>query len=141
MFLILIAIQFALILYVDQTPENTSIWTFITTPSLWGSQSFVLDLLGLAAGLGLVGVVAAGTFGFKTDTLIFATAIAGFVSMGVVFRNLAVALLDDLTSRICGETASVGTCSPVNLFVGILIGSMAFYYIWTILEWWRGKDY
>ena len=28
-----------------------------------------------------------------------------------------------------------------NLAVSLLVGPLAFYYVWTIVEWWRGKDY
>ena len=143
MFLILIAIQACLIIYTDQTPENTMIWQFVTGMNTWGTLGFILALLGIAAGIGLVGIAAASTFGFKTDFLIFAPAIAGLISMGIVFTNLAKALQDDLISRIfttC-DIANPLLCTPVTFIVAITIGPVALFYVWTIIEWWRGKDY
>lgn len=143
MFLILIAIQACLIVYTDQTPINTDIWSFVTDMTRWGTLNFVLAIVGIAAGIGLVGVIAASTFGFKTDFLIFAPAIAGFISMGVIFTNLARVFQDELISRIfttC-DLASPLLCAPVNLIIAITLGPIALYYVWTVIEWWRGKDY
>jgi hypothetical protein len=143
MFLVLIAIQACLIIYTDQTPENTLIWQFVTGLNTWGTLGFILALLGIAGGIGLVGIAAASTFGFKTDFLIFAPAIAGLISMGLVFTNLAKALQDDLIGRIfttC-DIANPILCTPVTFIIAITIGPVALYYVWTIIEWWRGKDY
>lgn len=139
MFLVLIAIQGVLLLYQDQDTEQTQIWKFISNPTYWGSQKFILTLIGIAGGIGLVGI-AASTFGFKTDFLIFAPAVAGFITMGIVFTNLARAISGDLSARICpGVDAAL--CAPSNYLITIFLGPVALYYVWTIVEWWRGKDY
>lgn len=144
MFFILIALQACLILYANPTTEDTDIWTFVTNVDNWNSLTFILGLIGIAVGIGVVGIAIAG-FGYKTDFLIFSLAIAGFISMGVVFVNLANVLRDELIARFftsCAVTDFTSTaCSPVNWIIAIVIGPLAFYYVWTVIEWWRGKDY
>ena len=141
MFLILIAIQACLIIYADQTASVTPIWTFVNNLDQWGSLAFILSLVGIAAGIGLIGIAAASTFGFKTDFLIFAPAISGLVLCGAIFMNLAGVMRDELISRVF-TTCSLGslTCGPANFIIAITLGPIAFYYIWTICDWWRGKD-
>jgi len=142
MFIILVSIQAVLLIYHDSSPVNTVIWDFIMNVQGWGTLAFVLALIGIAGGIGLVGIAAASTFGFKTDFLIFAPAIAGLISCGVVFVNLANVIRDDLISTFF-TTCSVdpSACAPVTLIVGLVVGLPALYYVWTIIEWWRGKDY
>jgi len=139
MFLVLIALQACLILYTGQDAENTLIWDFVTNMSQWSTLGFVLALVGIAAGIGLIGVVAASVFAFKTDFLIFAPAIAGFITMGIVFSNFAKFLADQLIA-ILNPTCAL-PCLPVNFFVALIVGPIALYYVWTVIEWWRGKDY
>jgi hypothetical protein len=164
MFFILIAIQAVLIIYGSQSlagaGDGGSIWSFIMNMDRWGSLTFALAIVGIAAGIGLVGIIAASTFGFKTDFLIFAPAIAGFISLGVVFTNLAMFLKSQLISmafmcdpHMTGTVVISGVVTPMltycmssqatvaNFIIGIIIGPLAFYYVWTILEYWRGKDF
>ena len=144
MFLILIAVQACLILYAApmSTTGGGSLWQFVTNIESWSSLSFLLGLIGIAGGIGLLGIAAGTAFGFKTDFLIFAGAIAGFISMGSIFVNLANVLRDDLISRIfVGPTCTLASCPPATFIVAITIAPIAFFYAWTVIEWWRGKDY
>jgi hypothetical protein len=122
--------------------NSNSLWNFVTNLDNWNSLGFILGFVGIAAGIGLVGVTAASIFGFKTDFLIFATAIAGFISMGgIVFINLANMIKNELTSKIFTDCVpGVLSCTPVNYIVAVTLGPFAFYYVWTIIEWWKNKD-
>lgn len=143
MFFILVAIQGVLLLYHDPTPEHTQIWDFVTDMSQWSSTAFILTFLGIAAGIGLVGVAASTIFGFKTDFLILAGAVGGIMTMGVVMTNLAKVIQSDLIAYVfttC-STAAPTACAPVNLILALTIGPFALFFIWTVIEWWRGKDY
>jgi len=138
MFMILIAIQAALIAYANQTPQDTSLWNFVTTPQNWNNTNFILGLVGIAGTIALAGIIAGTIFGFRTDFIIFAGAIAGLISIGSTFVGLYNVLHDELVSRIfigCGTS-----CTPVNWILAITLGPIAFYYVWTVIEWWRGKD-
>ena len=145
MFFVLIAIQACLILYAAPmtTTGGGSIWAFMTNIESWSSLTFLLGLIGIAGGIGLLGIAAGTAFGFKTDFLIFAGAIAGFISMGSIFVNLAGVMRDELISRIffVGATCTLDSCAPVTFIVAITIAPIAFFYAWTVIEWWRGKDY
>jgi len=163
MFFILIVIQAVLIIYANQDPagggDGGSIWTFIMNMNRWGSKAFTLALIGIAVGIGIVGIIAASMFGFKTDFLIFAPAVFGFISLGVVLTNLAMFLQSQLialalscegvtgTTIVKGiVTSSYEYCMSSQTYlstfiVGLIVGPLAFYYVWTIIEWWRGKDY
>jgi len=145
MFVVLIAIQICLLMYTKQTPENNVIWLFVTTLSAWGTGGLILGIVGIASGIGLVGVAAASQFGFKTDFLIFAPAIAGFISCGTVLTNLASVMRDDLISSVfpaCSIAAPLSVaCGPVNIVLAVFPGILALYYVITILSWWRGQDY
>ena len=149
MFLILIALQACLLIYVAPgEAENTNLWTFVTNIDNWNSLTFILTLVAIAAGIGLVGVAAGSVFGFRTDFLLLAPAIGGIISMGVVFVNLGNVIRNELFSNIFSVSAggdcaidAIATCTPVTYLVAIIIGPMALYYVWTVIEWWRGKDY
>jgi len=145
MFVILIAIQIVLLMYGSPDDTHNVIWDFVTQISQWGSLGFVLGIVGISSGIYLVGVYAASQFGFKTDFLIFAPAITGLISCGTIFINLGNFIRDDLISYVfpaCSiDFPLSAACGPVNLVLAIFPGILAFYYVWTIIEWWRGKDY
>lgn len=142
MFMILIAIQAALLLYHDQTPQNTDIWTFVTNLDNWNSLKFITTLATIAAILAGVGIAGSTFFGFKVDSVLFAGAIGGLISMGVIFVNLANVLRNELISRFFYVAGcSLGNpCPPVTWIIAITIGPFALYYVWAVVEWWRGKD-
>jgi len=147
MFLILIALQACLLIYVAPgEAENTNLWTFVTNIDNWNNLTFILTLVAIAGGIGLIGVAAGSVFGFRTDFLLLASAITGIISMGVVFINLGNLIRHELFSNIFdiaagGDCAAIQTCTPVTYLVAIIVGPMALYYVWTVIEWWRGKDY
>ena|SRR3990167_3007946 len=143
-FLILIAVQATLVLYGDTTPESTDIWTFVTNLDNWTNLTFILTFVGIAGGIGLVGIAAGSIFGFKTDFLLLAPAVAGFVYMGVILVNLGRAIRQELLSRIFTDCSaifgSITDCAPVNFILAITLGPIAFYYVWTVWDWWRSRD-
>ena len=151
MFFVLICIQAVLMLYAGQDAADTQIVEMVFNMQNWGSTAFILSVLGIAAGIGLIGFAAASTFGFKTDFLIFAPAIAGFVSMGVVLTSFAMFIKKELIAYAlyCAPdlaTATLASClvsqqAVANFVIAITIGPLGLYYTWTIVEWWRGKDY
>ena len=143
MMILLIAVQACVMLYHDATPIDNQVWTFVMNMDRWGDLTFILTLFSIAAGIGLVGIAASSIFGFKIDFLVLATAIGGLISIGYVFSNLATIVRADLINRVF--TTCIGaplmSCTPANFIVAITVGPFAFYYVWTVLEWWRGRDY
>lgn len=143
LFMILVAIQACLILYGDSTPEDTDIWSFVTNLDNWNSLEFIVSIAALAAVLASVGIAGSTFFGFKVDSVLFASVIAGILSMGVVFVNLGNVLRNELISRLFYSSCSIlepNACAPANWILAITLGPFALYYVWTAVEWWRGKD-
>lgn len=141
MFIILIAIQAVLILVYGSTPNDSSLWTFVTNPSNWGSSEWIMTFIGIAGTMGVVGLVAGSVFGFKTDFLVLSAVVGGFLSVGVVFTNLTSAIGSDLANLFkCSGDISWISCAPATWIIAITVGPLAFYYVWTVIEWWRGKD-
>lgn len=136
MFLVLLAIQFALLFFVAPTDQNNVLWSFVNNTSYWSNNSLIGWLVGISTTLAVIGIAASAFTSFKTDTLIFATAISSLMSIGAVFAQLYSVLLKDLSGWIC----EAESCTPASILTSILIGPLALYYVWTVIEWWRGKD-
>ena len=144
MFFILIALQAVMTLYAAPSyTVDTPLWEFVTNIDNWSSLNFILGLVGIAGGVALAGIIAGTVFGFKTDFIIFAGAIGGFISIGVVFVNFANMIRDELTAFFgaVDPTCTLASCALVTWILAITIAPIAFYYVWTVVEWWRGKDY
>lgn len=143
MFLILIALQASLLLY-HGTETMTDIWEFVMNIDQWGSLTFILSLTAIALAIGLTGISSGSVFGFKTDFLVMGPAIGGLISIGVVFTQLANIIRDELIGTVftsCLANSSAASCPSANFIVALLVGPFALYYVWTVIEWWRGKDY
>ena len=141
MFLILIVIQASLLIYQAGSAEPTDIWKFVWDFNNWSSLAFILSLVGIAAGIGIIGVSAGSSFKFVTDFIVMGPAIAGLLSIGVVFTNLGKAMYNELVNRIFTECLLTTSCTPATFIIAITLGPLALYYVWTVVEWWRGKDY
>lgn len=141
MFVVLLGLQAAMLLYAGGTDYSNDIWTFVTSLDNWGSTTFLISLGAIAAAIGLTGITSGSIFGFKTDFLIMGPAIAGLISIGAVFVQFGNILRDELVSKFACVESSVAACPSANFIVAVLIGPLAFYYAWTVIEWWRGKDY
>lgn len=145
MFFILVALQASLMLY-HGTQQPTAIWEFVMNIDNWSSLEFILSLSAIAVAIGLTGISSGSIFGFKTDFLVMAPAIGGLISIGVVFTELANVIRSEFISRFgliasgACTGSSVVQCPSANFVVALLIGPFALYYVWTVVEWWRGKD-
>ena len=140
MFFVLIAIQACLMLYQDIPPDATDLWNFVWGMDSWGTETFLLSLTAIAAALFASGITSGTLFGFKTDFLIMGPAIAGLLTIGAIFTNLASQIQVDLNASFFPGCVGLDVCSPSLFFIAITIGPLAFYYAWTVVEWWRGKD-
>ena len=146
MFLILIAIQAVIILYNGQTVASTDLWTFVMGFAIvsWSNLGWILTMGAIASAIFFSGISGGNVFGFKTDFIIMAPAIAGLISIGVVFSNLAGLIRNFLISSIftaCPANNLHLICPPTDFLIAITLGPIAFYYVWTVAEWWRGKDF
>jgi len=138
-FILLIAMQACLFLYQGQEQTaiaNNSLWDFVWNTQNWANTEWALAFVGIAGTLGLI-EIASSAFGFKTDFIIFSVAILGFISMGVVFVNFWNVIGSDFASLFGCDSP---TCTPVNWIRAVFLGPIAFYYVWTVVNWWRRAD-
>jgi hypothetical protein len=138
MFIVLIVIQFCLIIYANQQAESTQLWEFVTGFNNWDKTSLYVAIGTLAGTLLLAGIASGGSFRFVTDFIVAAPAIAMLMSFGVVFINLEALLRKEIIARFFVGCSP--NCPPAILLTGIMLGWLALYYLWSVLEWWRGKD-
>jgi len=124
----------------NTTTTCGSVWEIVVNPDRWNSVTFILTFILVAGGLGAAGAIVGTYFGFTTDFIVFAPLIASLAAMGVVFTNLYTTLFNPLVSMFeCVDLT--GQCAQTVRYILIpLVGIPAFYYFWTLIEWWRGKD-
>jgi hypothetical protein len=140
MLIFLIAVALALVIYIgpDATNyplRNNVLFLFITNSTGWSSTQILTDLIGVAATVGLAGIIAGSVFGFKTDFLLLSTMVGGLLLIGSILISLNVVFTSQMAS-IFGCT-DLTTCDPANWVTWIVIAPIAFLYVWTVLEWWR----
>lgn len=141
MFLLLIAIEACLILYTDHATSATALWDFVTHLDQWNNLQWIIALVGLAGAVSLLGITSGSSFRFITDFIVVAPAIAGLISIGVVFVDLANVVGNDLISRFFITCGALSTCPPAIFIIAITIGPIAFFYVWTVISWWRNTDF
>ena len=166
-FMVILAIQFTMLILINPSDNiNTNVqcswnangtttcaqfetnnsgnmlWIFATNTSYWNNAEFILTIVGIAGTLGLVGITAGSAFGFKTDFLIFGIAILGFLSLGSILIELGSLLTTTFSDWLTDKSINIvcDGCYQANILTGACLGVFALYYVWTVVEWWRGKD-
>jgi hypothetical protein len=134
----------------DDEVDTTPLWQLFINPTgiNWRSGKFILIFIGLAVALGFATISATPFIGgSRTDTQIFAPAVLGLIGMGyVVFVNLYSFLQRELVGGFfyepgaCEITKGVVECNVVSIILLMAMMPVVFIYIWTVVEWWRGKD-
>ena len=170
MLMFVIAIQFALILFnggiakmsnenlidctnpaidcteVDTAEQGSVLTSLIFNPSLW-DNGILLILFG---NLATVGGLILGTFWIKNDFVVMAVIVGSIFSFGFPIFTLWQKIRDEMKGFIMASEGivDVPTGSPeIDLAVkvaGVLTSMILFPfiigYIWTVLDWWRGRD-
>jgi hypothetical protein len=132
--------------------ESPSLWKLFFNPTgvPLGDGEFILVFIGLAGALAVFAGIALTTiFGTRTDTQLFAPMVGGLIITGaVIFINLYNFLQREIINlffisetSVCriAETGTV-SCPVVQIILAISLMPFLFIYIWSVLEWWRGKD-
>ena len=127
MLLVVLAINLALVLFLNITPPGSALYQLIINPQEWGSLSLINYLQDAIALVGVIGIVI-GTFFTKSDFLVFAGISSIFFSFGfglVEFYQRLVAL------PFFNE----------NTYLAVIIVSpLLLTYLYVILKFWRGTD-
>jgi len=141
MAIFLIVLQAMLILFMGQAPANTPLWEIAVNPHLWNSMAFIGAITGLALGIGGAVVFLGSVAGLKTDFMVFSALIAGFISLAVPIINLALVIGDAIFPVLCPGVAGTWiNCGASTWVVVVVGGTLGIYYIFTVLDWWRGRD-
>jgi len=122
--------------------ESTFLWSFITDfvfLSKWTVTDLLTAICGIAASLAISTIIAGSVFKFITDFIVLAPAVAGILTIGVVFTNFA-NFMRNFLSQYVFVGCITGTCAASTLLTAAIVGPLAFYFAWTVFDWWRGKD-
>ena len=138
----LIALQLTLLVMDSSAASQTGLWKFATNPTEWKTQDFIKDWLGITAALTSIGIIVGVVIGIKTDFMILAAAIPGLVGLAAPpMINLSNVVGRGVGGLACDLEGLVWIgCQPAVLVVGLLVGTMAVYFVFTLIEWWRGRD-
>jgi len=137
--LLMIAIQATLFLFAGSDPVSTAIWQVATNPFDWTGLSFFGTFIIIASGVGVTGLVIGGVIGIKTDFMLFAALVAGLITLGAPIISLAATLQAHASSMFCpGIDPAVLVCPLATIFTALTTGSLAIYYVMTVIAWWRG---
>ena len=146
----LIVLQAVLTLFEGMTPANTSLWQVATNPQNWNNLTFILVITGISLGVLGTGAFLGAVFGLKTDFMVFSSMVPGFLSLFVPIMNFAMVIGKYMANIFCSSPIfSGGVPIPANwnwvicpgAFWMVIItgGIMGVYYIFTVLDWWRGR--
>ena len=128
MLLFVVAIEFALVMFLGATFPGSSLWTLITNPQNWSSLS-LMDLMTDAIALSAVVGIVVGSFWTKSDFLIFAGITGVFLSFGFSISKV-------FTQFNAYPVFGQGQSYIAMLIVAPLIIS----YLYFILKFWRAAD-
>ena len=138
----LVALQAILILFEGMSPAATAIWTAATNPFDWASLVLIIEIAGISLTLWGAALMIGSVLGIKTDFMIFAALISSLLTFGVVISDFAGVIGKYISGIFCaGVLASDWASCPAAVWlVTITIGILGIYYIFSVLEWWRGSD-
>lgn len=143
----MIAVCLSLILYqgTDVTIPGTGgtmseniLYRFITNSNQWSGSNLWDSILGISLAVAGTGIVAGVMLGFVTDFMMFAVAIFGLMSIGFIFIQFQQLFRSELFAFFACTSAE--TCKAADWITWVIVAPIAFLYIWTVVEWWRGKD-
>lgn len=135
-----IFIQLALYAFAGANYTSNSMYTIWENPN--GSANAVEAML-VILGLLSVGAVAlfigSSFFTVKTDLLVFGGVTLALVGFSIPIYNLWNFIASQ--SFLCATAGEFGTgCNTSKLFASIIAGTLAVYYLFVCMDFWRGKD-
>jgi hypothetical protein len=125
-----IAVQLTLYLVFDVGFPLASLWLLFLNPQNWDSLSLTAMITDAFTVVGVSAIIV-GTLFWRNEFLVFAGLAAVFYSFGKQLVNL--------WQQIAGQSF-FGDAASSSLVASIIVGAIIFLYIFTIFEWWRGRD-
>jgi hypothetical protein len=134
-------------IYFNTDIIHNAMFSVIMNPESLSTSDLLLIFTGVAATVFVATITVGSIFGFKTDFIILAPVIAGILGIVTVFTQLAGILRSDFGYFFgCHNLATNAlqqACMfnpAINIIIALLVGIPAFLFIWTVIDWWRGKD-
>ena len=144
--ILLVAMQATLILFEGTTPETTAIWSVVTAPWEWGALGIIIEIAAIAATLYGATVLIGSVLGIKTDFMVLAVLVATLFGFGAVLAQFS-GVIGKYACNIFCEVGDLDvaattwtTCPAAVWFVAITAGALSLYYIFAVLDFWRGRD-
>lgn len=132
LFLVIIALQFALMLFGSAKSDDTAIFGFINNPTNWGNTTFILMFGVLAAGITLAGAFVGSLIFGKTDLMVFAGATVTLIGFCIPITSL--------WQLIYQQTGLFGSTYTSGFIASIITAPLAIFAIFTIIGWWRSNS-
>lgn len=125
--LVILAINFVMVIFLDISPPGSSLWLLITNPEQWAGLDLIDYLKDTFVLIGAAAVIV-GTLWFKSDFVVFAGITSIFFSFGMSLVELYQYL------------NSVPYFDESTYIAKLFIGCIFMIYLYTVLSFWRGKD-
>lgn len=163
-FLIIIAIQFNLIIFGEGTNSfsNTGLFSSIISPQNWTNAPVVIALF-LLIGLVIASGTVVGSFVFgKSNTILFAGAIALFLGWMVPITTLFTMIYKENIFGVTSVVNMSSTCPSIpylgnlsvdavcssgttlingnSIFAGFIVAPLFILMIWSLIGWWYGYN-
>lgn len=123
------AIEFTLILFLGSQYTQTSLYSFLISPSDWESNPLIFyfsnNVFLAVAGIGII----AGLYFIRNDFVIYAALGATFFSFGINIYHLWNAINSNMPAGDMSGIIATLVCFPIALF-----------YIMACLDFARGRD-
>lgn len=122
-----IAVQFVLIFTGASEIPGSSLWDIFINPAEWNKLSLLSlmqdSMLIIGAGALIGGLI------IKNDLMVFSGLSGVLFTFGISLYNL--------WQQIAKEPSFGGAGETIASFI---VGPLVFLYIFTVIEWWRGRD-
>jgi hypothetical protein len=126
----IIAVQLVLFLFFDVGFPLASVWQLFLDPTSWSTLSFSTMFSNVFSTLS-VGAFVGGMI-FNSEILVFAGLAGTLYTFGQQLSNL--------WQQIAGNAFFGGVTAAGGFIASILCGALIVLYIFTVIEWWRGRD-
>jgi len=126
--LMIVAMEFALLIFLNVTTPVTSLTALTRNPESWSNLALISQLQLIIAGLGAAVIIVGLFVGAKSDFLIMAPLVTVLLSYGVTFAYV----YQNLTSQ--------AQFHPNNYIVMLVLTPIIIAYFYTIIKFWRGND-
>lgn len=128
--LIVIAIEFAIVLFMGTTTPSSQLYDFVTGQDTWKETGsyFIATVQGWFALAAVAGIIVGLIYRERTDFFIFASITAVFLSYGAIIYNIK------------DQFSGIEFLNNNPIFIWIFLAPILIAYVYVSLKFWRGND-